>query len=333
MLNFEEAMESVEEGGKPSILLGNGFSRAWREDIFNYENLFLEANFGEQEEPIRAIFDHLGTYDFEAVSRALVSAQIALEAYGGDQSLLAEIVEGRKKLKDALISAISHTHPDRPSAVDNAEFTVARQLVTRFSQIFTVNYDLLLYWARNMVDLQPAEFSSDDGFRVGGTWQGADTNQNVHFLHGGLHIFDSGDLILKHTYSHAGVSIIDLVRDNLEAERFPLFVSEPTADLKKERIEHNPYLNYCYRALRKVRGTFFILGHSIDENDKHIFDALKSSNINQYFVGIYGDESSDQNTRVKANAIAFLDSVTTEVKFFDAETVPIWSPVGADNGN
>ncbi|MCP4332553.1 MAG: DUF4917 family protein [Gammaproteobacteria bacterium] len=139
-----------------------------------------------------------------------------------------------------------------------------------------------------------------------------------------MHIFDTDTAIEKHAFAETGISIIDLVRDNLENGKYPLFVSEPTAT-KKKRIEYNPYLNYCYRALSDVNGTFFIQGHSVDENDKHIFDQLKKSRVRKYFVSINGDENSADNTRVKANAKAYLETAISEVVFYDAQTTPIWA--------
>ncbi|MBL4653700.1 MAG: hypothetical protein JKY53_12695 [Flavobacteriales bacterium] len=49
MITFEEAIATVERGDKPSILLGNGFSRAWNNDIFNYANLLEAADFGHRD--------------------------------------------------------------------------------------------------------------------------------------------------------------------------------------------------------------------------------------------------------------------------------------------
>lgn len=325
MITFEEAMETVEDGAKPSVLLGNGFSRAWDNDIFNYASLLDAADFEDREREIRDLFDRCGTYDFEAVMRTLVSAKTVLESYGGNGALIEIIERDQQLLKDALISAISNTHPSRPNEVTTDQFTAARRYLSRFDQIFTVNYDLLFYWSRNMDDLPPDFYSTDDGFRTGCQWRGHGTNQEAHFLHGGLHIFDRGSAIEKHAYSETGTSIIDLVRRNLERGRFPLFVSEPTSNKKKARIEHNPYLDFCFRALRNVGGTFFIQGHSIDENDKHIFDQLKASRVEKFFVSIFGDESSDHNTRIKANARAFLESGSVEVDFFDAESATIWA--------
>lgn len=325
MITFAEALESVEEGAKPSILLGNGFSRAWRNDIFNYANLLDAANFLDRDQQIRDLFQRCGTYDFEAVMRSFVAAKTVLEAYGNNDALIATIERDQQLLKDALISAISTTHPDRPQEVTDIQFTAARLFLSKFEQVFTVNYDLLFYWARNKDGLPPDDYSTDDGFRAGCRWQGYGTDQQAHFLHGSLHIFDSGTNIEKHTFSGTGTSIVDRVRANLAQGKFPLFVSEPSSEKKKQRIEHNPYLDYCFRALRKVSGTFFIHGHSMDENDKHIFDQLRSSEVKKVFVSIFGDEYDETNSRAKANARAYLEGDTTEVEFYHAESAPIWS--------
>lgn len=325
MKTFAEVLESVEDGAELSILLGNGFSRSWRNDIFNYANLLDAAAFQDREVEIRELFRRCGTYDFEAVMRSLVSAKIVLDAYGNNEALTAVIERDQQLLKNALISAISTTHPDKPREVTDAQFATVRLFLSQFKQVFTVNYDLLFYWARNKDDLPPDNYSTDDGFRAGCKWRGHETDQQAHFLHGGLHIFDSGIAIEKHAFSETGTSIVDLVRANLAQGKFPLFVSEPTSEKKRQRIEHNPYLNYCFRALRQVSGTFFIHGHSVGENEKHIFDQLRSSGVEKVFVSIFGNENSEANIRLKANARAYLESPVTEVDFYDAESAPIWA--------
>lgn len=325
MISFDEAMATVEDGCKPSILLGNGFSRAWRNEIFNYANLLDAADFKDREVEIRKLFELTETYDFEAVMRSFVAAKAVLEAYGSNEVLVESIEKDQQLLKDALISAISNTHPGRPTEVSTGQFTTVRRFLSRFDQIFTVNYDLLLYWAINKDDLPPENYSIDDGFRKGCKWLGHGTNQDVHFLHGGLHIFDGRTAIEKHASTKLGTGIVDLVRANLDIGKFPLFVSEPTSAKKMQRIEHNPYLDFCFRALEKVNGTFFIQGHSMDVNDKHIFDKLKQSGVNTFFVSIFGAEDSEDNLRVKANARAYLESLTSKVQFFDAQSASIWA--------
>jgi len=56
MISFDEAMAMVEDGGKPSILLGNGFSCAWRNEVFNYANLLEVADFTDREDEIKELF-------------------------------------------------------------------------------------------------------------------------------------------------------------------------------------------------------------------------------------------------------------------------------------
>ena len=320
--SFEHKLNSLNlpEGVKPSILLANGFSQAWDHTIFNYETLLQKANFGTRDANIRDIFQKFNTYDFEQVMRALEAAEAVCETYGVDPAKIDEISTDQEQLKDSLINVISDTHPERSSHVSTSEYQKAKPFILKFKNIFTLNYDLLLYWIVNKTEIAPEGYRTDDGFTFD-TWVNR-TAQNVYFLHGGLHLYDTGTTIQKHTFNNDyGVSIVDKVRDNLDNGKFPLFVSEPTHTKKLERIEHNPYLHACYKALKKLNGALFIHGHSLDENYKHIFDQINNSDIDKVFISIYGDENSDGNKDTIANARRFIDA---NIEFYDASTAPIW---------
>ncbi len=321
---YEQAL-AQSQGAPLSLLLGNGFSRAWRDDIFNYANLLAQAEFGPRDQSLRQLFDRLETYDFEAVARSLQAAHLVVSIYSPDSPILNEINEDLERLKSALIVAISNTHPSHPGDVSDAEYTAVRQFLSRFVQIFTVNYDLLFYWARNM-DLPPPGWDSDDGFRTHRRWQEQDTEQNAHFLHGSLHIYQARNGVMKVAFSHNQRRIIEQVREGLDRGRFPLFVSEPTAAKKLDRIEHNPYLNACYRTLGTLEGSLIVLGHSLDENDSHIFKQIRRSKVRRIFVSLHGDENTEGNLRTKANALAFLGADGRTVDFFDSATAPVWTP-------
>ena len=220
-----------------------------------------------------------------------------------------------------MIQVISRTHPLRSSNVTTAQYESAKPFLAQFDNIFTLNYDLLLYWIVNKFDIIPEGYFSDDGFR-GTTWENVNS-QNVFFLHGGLHIYDTGTTIRKHVFrGDADVSIVDQVRDNLNQGKFPIFVSEPTHQKKLSRIEHNPYLNTCYKALKRLGGSLFIHGHSMAENDKHVFDQINKSNIDKVFISIFGDEHSQTNRDTMANARRFINA---DIEFYDAATTPIWT--------
>ena len=93
-LTFEWVLGHVEAGGRSSLLMGNGFSRAFRDDIFNER-----ADFGPREGPLRQLFERLDTFDFEAVMRLLEATETVLEIYGDNDELLNRICHGRRTVK------------------------------------------------------------------------------------------------------------------------------------------------------------------------------------------------------------------------------------------
>jgi hypothetical protein len=322
MITFSEALTQVSMSGKPSILIGNGFSRAWNSNIFDYQTLLDRADFKNRNVEIRSLFSSIGTYDFECVMRTLKAAETVLDAYGDCDELIKIVNTDQELLKEALIGAITKTHPEKPNEIKIEEYTSVRTFISKFEQIFTVNYDLLFYWARNQ-ELPPVDYKTDDGFRDGGKWEKLET-QNVHFVHGGLHIYDVDTGIEKHSFAASAIRIVDQVKNNLANGKFPLFVSEPTSEKKKRRIEHNPYLNNCFRRMLTLQGDFFILGHSFDDNDKHLFDQISRSLIKKIFVSVFGDPSTDINKRTIANALTYLGGQNRDVIFFVAESAPVW---------
>jgi hypothetical protein len=325
MLTFDEAFAALVPDSEPAILLGNGFSQAWNAAIFNYASLLQVANFEDREDQIRELFERLNTWDFEAVMRALLAAQTVAEVHAVEQPIIDNIKRDQEILKQALLAAISDNHPRLPGDLTTAQYQSVRTFLRRFSQIFTVNYDLLMYWARNQ-NLEPV-WRTDDGFRAERRWNGYGTEQMVHFLHGGLHLYEGPTGIRKHAYTgEVGGGIVDQVRANLDMEppQFPLFVAEPTHQQKKQRIGRSPYLTFCLRKLETSAAPIFILGHSMDENDAHIFEAIRKSDTRQIFVSVFGDEDSDANRRLKASALAFLGAAGKHVDFFDASTAAAW---------
>ena len=326
MLTFDEALNQIPEGTKYSILLANGFSQAWNTNIFNYANLLDSANFGNRDSELKSLFNNAKTYDFEIIMKHLESAELVLKAYGSNMKILKQIESDKTILKNALIKAISNAHPNRPGDITNEQYETVRTFLCQFNKIFTLNYDLLFYWARNKNNLNPENYKTDDGFRSEKLWKGRETNQNVYFLHGGLHIYDTYTDIKKHTYAHDNEAIVDQVSANLNNGEFPLFVSEPTHEKKKSRIEHNPYLSYCYRKLKDLNEVLFIYGHSMNDNDRHIFDGIKSSGISKIFVSIFGDEDSNSNAILKGNAIRYLKENNNTVEFYQAESARVWEP-------
>lgn len=326
MLTFEQMLKRVGTG-RISVLLGNGFSRAWRNKQFQYETLFHAAKFNGRECAIRRVFKVLKTQDFEKVTNRLRASGDILRLYTDDKGLVVQLKRDAQLIKHGLLKAIAHTHPRRPNEVAEKEYRHARAFLARFTCIYTVNYDLLMYWARNQDELPPGDWKTDDGFREDRLWVGAGKGQEVFFLHGALHLYETRDGVKKHFFSDTGQPIIYTVKENLRQNIFPLFVSEPTSEAKLSRINQNPYLSYCLRQLAKESGCIFIFGHGFKKVDRHIFSAIDDSGIDRVFVAVFGDPYNKKNRRIRANATAYLKSKVRRVCFVDAETVPIWRDV------
>ena len=348
---FADAIADSEIYTKRHLLLGNGFSIACRADIFHYGSLFAQADFSVAPEVV-SVFDALGTQDFEAAIYALEHAARILPAYiGHGAATQAKMIEHAATLKEILVQTIAGNHPHIPLDIPDAKFWACRRFLAYFLAgpkagcVFTLNYDLLLYWTLmhdNMPYDQPIDLTTNDGFGNDEdepdadyvVWQG-ETNAHsasVMFLHGALHLFDSGKELLKYTWVRKGVPLIDQARAALANNAFPLFVAEGTSTQKKAKIRHNAYL---YQGLKQFTANvqqgkhcLFIFGHSLAKNDDHILARIGRGRCRKLYVGIYGDMFAESNQVIIARAHALVamrsDRWPLDIDFYDAESAEVW---------
>ncbi len=336
LLTFEQALAGVAGDKQPHVLLGNGFSRACRDDIFAYEALFDRANFEDLSPHARNAFDRLQTTDFEVVMRALRQAATLIELYQSENQALADQLKADADgLREVLVSAIAGSHPELPADIEPEAYMACKEFLARFNRIFTVSYDLLLYWALMQSEIEP-NVRCDDGFRKPEnvnaeyvTWEPENTyEQNVYYLHGALHIFDAGVEIQKYTWINTGIRLIEQVRSALQQNLYPLFVAEGKSARKLERIRHSDFLSKAQRSMLNIGGTLFTYGHSLAENDSHILRLIVKSKVKQLFVGIYENPESvaNQETIRRAEELAHQRpaSKPLEVQFYDAGSAQVW---------
>lgn len=334
ILTFEQALDATADLNKRRVLLGNGFSRACRDDIFAYNALFERA---QDMTPLsRAAFNALGTTDFEVVMRAMQRAAVLVDVFAKDRPDLAQAFrQEAEALREVLAVTIAGTHPDRPRDIPADKYTACRTFLHHFDDIYTLNYDLLLYWAVMQEELEPA-VNHDDGFRQPDdgpeeyvTWEVEKTNhQNIHYLHGALHIFDAGAEVQKFTWSNTQVALVDQIRDALATNRFPLYVAEGSAEDKRDRIQHSSFLGRSYRSFSQIEKGLFIFGCSMAENDEHILRLIDKGKMSRIAVGLYGDPESETNQTIirRAEAIPNRRSPRrpAEIIFFDAASAAVW---------
>ena len=317
VIDFGEALKRT-EGEDRALLIGNGFSAKY----FSYRNL-LDKSGLVAGSPVRDLFDTLGTVDFEAVVRALEGAVLVERAYG-NLAHADQIESDAQKVREALVEAVNATHPAHRQDLGPG-YTSSADFLKHFSTVFTLNYDLLLYW----VNLEKRLLK--DGFGLGephGSFYGPFAEGaycHLYNLHGGLHLFEAADgEIMKAIDTGSGV-IATITKAIGHSSQFPLYVAEGTSLQKMRKINSVAYLRYCYDTLRWNSAAMFVYGHSADENDAHVYRAIFGSKAKHLFFGVYKPEAE----KLKA-----LDGLLAKYQktfgsiigytFFDSESAKVW---------
>ncbi|MGQ3302554.1 DUF4917 family protein [Reyranella sp.] len=350
-MTFDEAITDSDRFAKRHLLLGNGFSIACRADIFHYGSLYAQADFSNVPE-VQAVFEALGTQDFEAAIRALENAARILPAYVPHGAVaIAKMQEHAAALKEILVQTIAGNHPNIPPDIADEKFWACRRFLANFLAgpkagcVFTLNYDLLLYWTLMHGDMpsgEPIPLTKNDGFGNDEdepdaeyvVWQG-ETNAHsasIMFLHGALHLFDSGKELLKYTWIRKGIPLVEQAREAIARNAYPLFVAEGTSAQKKSKIRHNAYLYQGFKQLtanlQQGRHCVFIYGHSLAANDDHILVRIGRGHFRKLYVGIYGDPDTEDNQRImkRAQELAAMrhERWPLEVSFYDAASANVW---------
>lgn len=336
LLSFSDALDDASGCSTKHLLLGNGFSISCRPNIFAYGKLYEQANFSKVSTTAKFGFDALKTQDFEKVIKALRDASKILQQYSKSSELPKKLVQDADGLREILVQTIASSHPAKPDEISEFEYSSCRQFLEHFDTVYTFNYDLLLYWTK-MHTPEGVVPKSDDGFRNPEdddespyvVWNANQSRkQDLWFLHGALHIFDSGVEVQKYTWNKTGVRLIDQIREALSKNLFPLFVSEGTSKEKYERIRHSDYLSKAYRSFSSIGGALFVYGHSLAKNDDHYLNCIKKGKVSHLYVGLYGDPNSDANKFIVRRAAQLMDGRSAKypltVTYFDAASAKVW---------
>jgi hypothetical protein len=297
------------------------------------------------------------TQDFEAVIRGVLGAITVVSVYSPEaKDLTGVLAKDAAKLKTDLIRVIAGRHPARPGDIDARCYHACRKFLSNFvgtgvgGKIYTMNYDLLLYWALMHVEEDPKEriaLTHDDGFRKDQNnfdapyveWQGegAAHGQNIHYLHGALHLFDAGHQLQKYTWVNTGKPLVEQANEAVAKNLFPLFVAEGDTTSKLAKIQHSAYLHHNFKSfvgmcqnVAKTGTSLFVFGHSFGTNDAHVLNQIGLGNLSHVFVGLHGDPNSDSNQSIQ-KAVELIASMRmhkrpfpTRVDYFDSDTAKAW---------
>lgn len=336
LFTFQEALEdAATRGGHKHALLGNGFSIACRPDRFTYGALLEEATFDDATVDIPTVFELLGTTDFERIIDLLRLSAALCERYGADADVCEALNHDADVVRDALARVLASRHPDHHWDIEEDEYISVRAFLSHFERVYTLNYDMLLYWSV-MQDKGPT-VSRNDGFAEAEnldaeyvTWYPYDTfsSQRIFYLHGSLHLYDRGPELAKITWSRTGIPLVDQIRVALEDQRYPLIVTEGTSEDKLDKILHSAYLNHAIRSFKSLKGSLFLYGLSLAPNDEHLLRRIEEGRTAALYVSIFGDETSPPNQAIVGRAEQLAnqrdDRSPLEVRFYDASTAHVW---------
>ena len=179
--------------GRAHVLVGNGFSIAC-DPVFRYSSLFEAAVKSGLSDRAQLVFQRLGTNNFEGVLRLLEDAYWIGMLYGLDDELMTGIRQDAEIVKQTLVEAVTSSHLDHTGRVPDVKKEAAGRFLATYYNIFTTNYDLLLYWTI----LHTGKPSHQDGFRADDDDPEAPylvfaerlgENKGLFFLHGALHFY------------------------------------------------------------------------------------------------------------------------------------------------
>lgn len=344
---YDEVIKSLNDKKRQKhLLLGNGFSMSYDSGIFSYNALskFLE---NLNNDILQKLFQIIKTSNFELLMEQLDNVAQIAEVFGADKKVVQNIRNATTTLKESLIEAIKELHPEHVFSVPEEKSKACAAFLNSFlsddGQIFTTNYDLLLYWVLMRNEIENAidgfgrdaeesdEWIPEDERQYSELrWGKYKGTQTVHYLHGALQLFDTGVEIIKEEYTSEHF-LLENIKARMEKKEYPIFVTAGNGFEKLSHIVHNKYLANCYESLSSISGSLICYGFGFGNYDEHIIAAInkaakkrKDENgkwlpfLNSIYIGVYSDADIKHFKSIEKK-------FKLPVRLFDAKTVNVWS--------
>jgi len=320
--------------GRAHLLLGNGFSISC-DRRFCYDNLYdcASQNYSDK---LKALFTLEGNNNFEGVLK-IIDDSINVNNIYEQHDFNVQLEADKTAVRDSLIRALLETHMIDTTELSDAYKRSCGDFLKPYFNVFTTNYDLLLYWVERANEgLQGYDgFGNDENNdaadyvvfteRIGG-------KKGCFFLHGALHIYRFNGQLRKHTWCRTGTPLIEGIQEGFGRNQYPLFVAEGSSENKMRQIMSDPYLDYCLGKLGRIQDNLVTYGISFGDNDEHILKRIhENTTLRSIFIGLFGGEDSPDNIRIRIK----FDAIEAErrntrspltVRYYASETAQIWLP-------
>lgn len=340
---YSEVLDHLKKSHRQKhLLLGNGFSMSYDYKIFSYNALSDYIN-NTEDVLLKKLFGIINTTNFELVMKQLDVFYKLSKDFLSNQDLSNKIATASDSLKSSLMASITELHPEQvfnvPIEKSEKCALFLKEFLDNDGHVFTSNYDLLLYWVlmryqdniANVIDGFGRDYVEQDEYKSNFEpefgeleWGPNSQKQHIHYIHGALHIFDTGISIVKEVYDGAEC-LLSNIKKRIENREYPVFVTAGNGNQKKEHILHNQYLVHCYNQLENISGSLITYGFGFGDYDNHIIEAInkaatkeKTNRLWSIYIGVYSDNDINHIETIKSKFMC-------KVNMFDAKTVNIWN--------
>jgi hypothetical protein len=323
-----------------TLVVGNGASCAISCG-FNYSSLLNVAIHNRFiNSSGRRLFELMKNSDFEMAIRTIDESKNVFAALKVRRRNRIKLNSMRNSVKDALINSVRLTHSSAYADFVEKQDNLVN-FCKKFSTIFSVNYDILLYWmmmyARGMNGCtSPFKDCFNHGKFVPNYEfyrQPQHPCQNatlVFYPHGHLALLsDRSDSEIK--ISADSASLIDTISEAWkQSGNRPLFVSEGNKEDKLTSINRSQYLRCTLREMKQKKESITIYGWSMSQQDSHLLEAICESGAQRIAISIH--ETPEEATELKVvratNKITemytLLNAQLPAIEFFRSDSPGCW---------
>lgn len=304
----------------PTLLIGNGMSiNTWHKFAYPElrDHVVLELAAAQ-------LFTDLNTSNFEEVLEGLWHAERVLTAMKENSEGVHALYE---HVRQELVEAIQTVHV-RWGSLPMENLKQIAKVLDRHDLAFTLNYDLLTYWALmyNQGTTEILDFFWNNPFEPSDTEIRSTTATGLLFLHGGIHLWH--DAVTgetgKWTNQQQGGLLAQLdAALAANPNRQPLIVTEGRHAEKLRAIRRSDYLSFAYRRLSENRDATVVFGASFGPQDEHIVKALRAGGRRNIAISILPGTEDNMITAMAEYQAKLPDQ---DLVFFKSTTHPLGDP-------
>ena len=314
---------------KAHLLLGNGFNNSLGIET-GYQSIFEKM--GKEHTEYKDLTSKLDKYNYDIEKlildlRKQIKKQIQNSKYN---SFLSKYTQ--RKIKSDFMKATYSLVKNQVKEVYNEKNRDIYQLLKKFTNYFTLNYDPHLYLllmkfkkskksdTNNDKENQKLTLDINDGFIPRYYTRGKiifnpSDMQNTFFLHGAFHIYQDGTDIVKITQTQKK-RFYEKLEEVIDSEiKDIICVLAGTSEGKENIINNDRYLKSGFDKLSTLSGELVIIGCSLADNDDHIFAQIRKSEIEKIFIS---SRKNDKNCDYKKAKEKFPHK---NIVLFDRETI------------